>query len=401
MRRVSVTWIVFACCLVVVIGGLAYVTSLVLGLERAQAEALGHAALEEKIRLALWRMDSAVSPIVAQENARPYFHYSAFYPAERAYGRMLATPAPGEVLIPSPLLTGRVQHVLVHFQVDPQGRFSSPEVPDGAMRRLASRSGLDEASFGVFRQRLLTLRQVLHPQQLAASFPGNPPDQPVPVRVEAPPAAKKVAIALPAPEQQIEEQKGLSDKEYAIRAGQQVLLNREMAQQNIVIPPEKAQQSSPASSAAPQVSPSDTAQPGRVSASEPAVLSSGELRPIWLGDRLFLGRRVWAEKGVYVQGCWVDWPNLSAQLLGLISDLLPEARLQPIRVGDASSPGLALASLPIRLAPGRLAEPAAGSALLRLPLLFVWGHGPLFQPPDYFRTLRGGVAFRHERQALP
>ena len=371
MRRTSITWIVFGACLAVVIGGLAYVTSLVLNLDRAQSEALRQASLEEKSRLALWRMDSAVSPIIAQENARPYFHYSSFYPAERAYGQMFAAPAPGEVLIPSPLLTGRIQHVLVHFQVDPQGRFSSPEVPEGQMRRLAGRSGLDEVSFAEFSRRLGALREVLQPQQLAESFPGKAPDQPIPVRTETKSAPKKVALNLPAPKQQIEEQKGLSDKEYAQRASQQVLLNREMMQQNVAVP-QVAQQSTAPAPVAQQAAPS-VSQAERIGGSPATVVGSGELQAVWFGDRLVLGRRVWIEKAVYVQGCWLDWPNLSAQLRASIADLLPEARLEPTDGSKSSSPGLTLASLPVRLSPGRLVDPTVGNPLLRLSLAFVWG----------------------------
>jgi signal transduction histidine kinase len=371
MRRASVTWTVFAFCIAVVFGALAYVTHLVLGLDKAQAEAVRQAALEEKVRLALWRMDSALSPIVAQENARPYFHYSSFYPAERAYGQMFAAPAPGEVLIPSPLLTGRVQHVLVHFQADPRGRFSSPEVPEGELSRLARRSGVNEAAFSEFSRRLSTLREVLSPERLAVSFPGTPPDQPIPVRVESVPGMKKATPALDTPARQVENQKGLSDQEYKVRATQQVQLNREMAAQNTVPPPsvrvgeeaaEKMQQAPPAAPATVRPAPSKA-----------ALVGSGELEPAWFGDMLVLGRRVWVEKAVYVQGCWLDWPGLSTQLRHSIADLLPEARLEPLQPGVASSPGLALASLPVRLLPGRLAVAPAGNPLLRVSLLFVWG----------------------------
>ncbi len=371
MRRASVTWTVFAFCLAVVIGALGYVTHLVLGLDKAQAEALRQAALEEKVRLALWRMDSAVSPIVAQENARPYFHYSSFYPAERAYGQMFAAPAPGEVLIPSPLLTGRIQHVLVHFQADPHGRFSSPEVPEGEMKRLAQRSGVDDAALAEFSRRLLVLRQVLSPERLAASFPGTPPDRPIPVRVETVPVAKKAASALRLPERQVQEQKGLSDKEYSVRANQQTMLNREMAAQN-AMPSAKVQLPEGAATEMQQAAPS-APEPTRPASSPPPFVGSGGLEPAWFGDMLLLGRRVWVEKAVYVQGCWLDWPGLSTQLLDSIADLLPDARLEPVQPGIASTPGLALASLPVRLLPGQLTEAPAGNPLLRLSLLFVGG----------------------------
>jgi signal transduction histidine kinase len=85
-----------------------------------------------------------------------------------------------------------------------------------------------------------------------------------------------------------------------------------------------------------------------------------------------LGRRVWVEKASYVQGCWIDWPELRAQLLASIVDLLPQAQLAPVHGGAASTPGLALASLPVRLLPGRIPEQPLGNPVLRLSLLFIW-----------------------------
>ena len=63
----------------------------------AQAAALRQAALEENARLALWRMDSAVAPLVAQESARPYFAYEPFYSVERAYGLDFGGKKPSDV----------------------------------------------------------------------------------------------------------------------------------------------------------------------------------------------------------------------------------------------------------------------------------------------------------------
>ena len=63
-------------------------------------------------------MDSAVAPLIARESARPYFVYTPFYPADRAYTRMFAQIQSGEVLVPSPLLIQTSPYVLLHFQFD-------------------------------------------------------------------------------------------------------------------------------------------------------------------------------------------------------------------------------------------------------------------------------------------
>ena len=129
MNRPFYTWIVFGLCLVLLLGSMGWVTFTILRLDQESAGARERAVLEENIRLALWRMDSSVAPLIGRENARPYYEYHAFYPAERAYTRMLAEIRPGEVLVPSPLLTDRPPEILLHFQYQPGGLVTSPQVP--------------------------------------------------------------------------------------------------------------------------------------------------------------------------------------------------------------------------------------------------------------------------------
>ncbi len=54
-----------------VLAGMIWMTIQVLRLERSEAEAKQRAVLEENIRLSLWRIDSALSPLLAQESVRP------------------------------------------------------------------------------------------------------------------------------------------------------------------------------------------------------------------------------------------------------------------------------------------------------------------------------------------
>jgi len=51
------------------------ITKHTLGLERDRAEAEARAELEERIRLSLWRMDTAATGILAEENNRPAWHF--------------------------------------------------------------------------------------------------------------------------------------------------------------------------------------------------------------------------------------------------------------------------------------------------------------------------------------
>jgi signal transduction histidine kinase len=129
MKRSWTLWLIFVGCAAIVIAALAWVSLIVLQLEEAGNESRRQALLEENTRLALWRMESMLAPFVAQENARPYYSYQAFFPAERAYTRMLARLEPNEILIPSPLLTEGSPHARLYFQLGPAGELSSPQIP--------------------------------------------------------------------------------------------------------------------------------------------------------------------------------------------------------------------------------------------------------------------------------
>ena len=74
IRQIAYPWrigISFCIATVMVLLGLIWMTILVIRLERSEANAKQGAELEENLRLALWRIDSTLSPILAQESFRP------------------------------------------------------------------------------------------------------------------------------------------------------------------------------------------------------------------------------------------------------------------------------------------------------------------------------------------
>ena len=97
MRRPFLLWLTFACFLALALGAMGWMTRTVLRLEDLQARATAAAQVEENVRLALWRMDYALSPLISQETARPYFEYSPVFPAEQAYTRMYTPLKSGDV----------------------------------------------------------------------------------------------------------------------------------------------------------------------------------------------------------------------------------------------------------------------------------------------------------------
>src|SRR5258705_11295318 len=116
-----------------------WISLTVLRLERAEQQARAQAALEENTRLALWRLDSALMPLLAQEAARP----SAPFQADPGTVPARARETPPEVLL--------------HFQIAPGGEVTSPQERPG---------------------RLEALRIALRGTDVAARLPRQPPAPP-------------------------------------------------------------------------------------------------------------------------------------------------------------------------------------------------------------------------------
>ena len=178
MIRPLYTWLLFGLCLTLATAAMGWVSWKAVELERAEALARAQAAHEENVRLALWRMDSTLAPLIVQESARPYFMYQAFYAAERAYTRMYAELQPDEILLPSPLLTFSSPEVLVHFQIGPDGKFTSPQAPQGSMLDLAETGYVSPEQVKEAAGRLAELKQRLRREVLVdghqvVSFPSG------------------------------------------------------------------------------------------------------------------------------------------------------------------------------------------------------------------------------------
>jgi signal transduction histidine kinase len=99
----------------------------------------------------------------------------------------------------------------------------------------------------------------------------------------------------------------------------------------------------------------------------------GVSRPVWVGDRLILARRVSSGGQTFVQGSWLDWPKLKTRLLGETTDLLPKADLVPVNGDGETDPGRMLAGLPVKLTVSETIEAGMVSPALRWGLTIGWG----------------------------
>lgn len=92
-----------------------------------------------------------------------------------------------------------------------------------------------------------------------------------------------------------------------------------------------------------------------------ATNSSRPFHGVWLGGSLLLTREAVLDGVRMVQGVWLDWPALRASLLREITDLFPNARLEPAANATAGTrpddDPLRFAALPVRLVPGSIQLP--------------------------------------------
>ncbi len=324
MKRLGSVWLIFGLCVALTAGAMVRIGSMALSLERAEAKARRQAELEESLQLALWRMDSALAPLMAEESARPYFSYSPLYPAERAFTCMFAEIQRGDVLVPSPLLTFMSPQICLHFQYGPDGRLSSPQVPSGNMRDLAESRYLASERIDRSAERLGELAHLVSRECLAAAL-----------TTDDPLLANQIMNPAVAFDQQSQSKQS---NEYQMRSRST-----------------KIAQNAPTALAVPLSAHSSVRQ--------------GPLQAIWIGNALLLARRVRVEEGTFLQGCWLDWDVIRNELLASTTDLLPQASLIPVRVPDGPAPARMLASLPVRLIPGPIAEgPAPVWSPVRLAL---------------------------------
>jgi signal transduction histidine kinase len=98
----------------------------------------------------------------------------------------------------------------------------------------------------------------------------------------------------------------------------------------------------------------------------------GITRPLWVGERLLLARRVGKNGETSVQGAWLDWVQLKSRLLEETEDLLPAADLLPIDEAATADLSRMLAGLPVRLAVGPAAVTEGASPSLRFALWMGW-----------------------------
>ena len=351
MKRPLHIWIVFGVCVAVLLAAMGWVSTIALRFDRVETKARQQAAFEEKVRLALWRMDSGLAPLLVQESAWPYFFYRAFYRStndvndKRPRGRGMSP----ELMVraaPSPLLTQAPTNVLLHFQVHPDGHLTSPQVPDDPSQLWAASSYISTQRIQQATHRLAELQKLVTRDSLLRLLPSDGTNATL-----AYVAAKRDAAPLPP----------------GNRNQMEVSQQAEQNFRNTVELQQRAQNQQ-------QLAAANRTTAATLPYGPSASVREGILTPLWVDTALLLVRRVRVDNDEYLQGAWLDWPNIRRWLSGSVRDLLPGAQLEPISRSALDEQARLLASLPVRLVPGP--SPNDGSTMLssiRVALSITWG----------------------------
>lgn len=342
MKKTFHTWIAFLLCLAILFVAMGWLSWTMLRLDKAEEAARRQVIMEENVRLALWRMDSALTPIISQESAYPYFYFKSYYPASRAYSNMF-NDAPSDFLIPSPLKEKKSPYILLHFQFEPDGALTSPEVSvvlsqtpndakytlkenkssEQAYEKLKNLIDRDNLKADLSQKESRAIISSDHTQE-SIKYPNQP--------------ARLVSQA------QVQRPRALDEREWEKRA--------EFSQQAIVINIDNSVRNFPPMS---------------------TDVSGGIMQPLWMGENLFLVRRIHVNGKEYIQGCWMDWDTLQSWLLKSISDLLPNANLIPTLPNLEKGKERMLATLPVSLVPGEIVfREQSGFSPIRFILVIAW-----------------------------
>jgi signal transduction histidine kinase len=345
-------------------GGLGWVTSATLRLEHEQREAQAQAEISNQLRIALWRLDSRISPIIAKEDSRPYEHYSALYASPSALRDDGSRWPSGAVLEPSPLVGAELPDwMLLHFQADESGWWSPQVLSESFLKRLQM-ADLPTPLTNVTpeRQRLLAdLHEHLRAADLRAHIEQAGAERALAgtalVSAQNAVSARGLEPArqgpnsprsLDAQSAQGQQAANLEYKNRAERFDQLRQLSKELPQQGN-----------------PEVAIAGRWRNGEDWLSENSKKRSpihqvrvtlGPLIPFWVqaSDQrqlLIAARRLEVGSRKVCQGVLLDWQRLSAILNGEVSDLFDSVQLVPLSDSTPAHPERAMAALPVELDP--------------------------------------------------
>lgn len=436
MNRPWQIWTLYALCVAIATPAMCWLTVHALNLDAAEAEsrrqleaarrqadaARQAAEREERVNSALWRMDTAVTPLLAREAARPAAFYEPFVDI-----------GDGSPNWPSPLLGHAPDFVVLHFQIAADGVAQSPQVPQGPQFASAVAAGVPETQLREAARRWEQLRPHIRRDDLLAILPK-----------QALPSLEYSAMPWAANSVWNYNVSPLGSTSFDVVQTEEPLPSSQAPQPEPTQVADDASPQGPAPVVPPEAAPGNRSQAGTrrnarmkvvqnfaqqaviqqraaneaysntfetpAEPSQRVTFTEGASRPLWLGERLILARRVVEGPNAGIQGAWLDWPRLKASLLSEVADLLPQADLVAVQGEIDGSDGRLLATLPVRLiVPEETDATTAGSvpraadgksaSAITFSLVVAWG-GLIFSAGAAAALLMGVISLSERRAAF-
>ncbi len=407
-------WLLYAIGLAIVIPAMVWLSVQTIELDQYRERDLEQTELarrevelQERIGSALWRMDWMLTPLVAQEAARPYYLYQSFYPVAGGAEPFDKTPSGSGTprrQQASPLLFQPTEYVVLHFQIDPENQISSPQRPRGEQRVQAITSGgLTQADVDATDSKLSEIALLCSYDQLFLKCPSlklpsaqRSEHRQADVQFEqlanldadqndpSIPAQQAAPVQEPEPQRENPQQASAVDDALPVTAQAQTMyIDPQIAQQLVAqeqqllgsfndnpatqlpISKSEVQRSRNVSRGTQEyaqrrksaetyalnqwIANNRLDMPWATDWGATTFVREGVMRPLWVGDKLILARRVETNDREVIQCCWLNWEKISQALAQEVADILPDARFEPIHDPQRIKLGRALATLPVQL----------------------------------------------------
>lgn len=341
MNRPWLIWLVLVGCAVLILGMFAWVTERALRSEKERQQAEAVALLGERVRLLVSRMDGIGSDLLVSENLRAPRVFEPYFSPTNILTNQLQTVDQSLVLQASPLLTSESDLVALHFEVNRNGRISSPQVPRGNERERALGSGVEEERLAEMEGRLDLLRKKMPGRsKVAALFGNKPEDDEEGALADNAWLMRNGGNAVAQKVKPTEEYNASLEKQEEFSRSQSLKKRVEKAAK-------KSVEDSQTQVRLPNVPLTPTVDPDE-------ILSVSPYMSLWHEGELFFFREVRRIRSRTYQGLWIAQEVLRETLLAEVPPDLGGARL--VRRDEAREGAARLVSLPWALVPGAMPE---------------------------------------------
>ena len=362
MKKLPLIWALLFFCVLSVLSVLAWQTVRLLSMEKSQLVAEAEADIQGKSRLALSRIDSAAANLLIIENRRSISEFKSFSKAGEA----------------STLLTEKLEFINLHFEMDAQRMVKSPQVVSDFEKQSAIAAGASEGDLEDSENKLKTLRLML---ESPSSELEKYTDQFSNIEIKTSKNATVWSTPLPSV---------VKEKQATIREASASYKRTRSYQADLNVL-EKDNRAKSMSKALNKAANEVESQYRNSQFNTQLLDARGNvdlnlnkqddfaglesvypMQPIWLNDDLLLVRKVTLRNEIRYQGSWVKTQQLRAYFETLISDLLPNSRLEPAG-SESDNDALSLVSLPFRLVTNASFQPTMPQwSPLRSSLLLSW-----------------------------